>query len=268
MKIQFFTHCIVLIALGIGGIGLVYAYDAPLESDEIKSILLKKLVPDIDSDTIPELFGESSIRFALIDTPIMAISSWKFSYDPKRIWKVKKLEIKRISIYSADNGKWFPTTIDDVISQATFDSISRLLLYPFSIVAKRFRGYSFKAQKKRVEVDGNDCIKISVRPLKEDNDEESPFYGYIYITDDDNSRPIRFEHRKESTTGTIIVRWEFKNIDKLNCVFPYKFKITTQNKLCNFKLISQIKIFFGDFEVRGKSNSQENNVNENKGSIK
>ena len=254
MRIKFrFAHCLTFIALAIG---LVYSYDTPLEQDEIKSILIKSLIPDAHSGQLPKLLGESSIQFAVIDTPIMVISSWQFSYNPKKIWKVSNFQVKRTSLYSSTNGNWSPANVDDIISENTFDNILRLFLYPFSIVAKRFRGYSFKSQKKRVEIDGKDCIKISVKPLKEDNDEESPFSGYLYITDEDEPRPIRLEHHRKSTTGTVIVRWEFKHIDELNCDFPYKMTVSTRNEMCNFKLDSQIKIFFGDFEVPKNSNQK------------
>jgi len=226
-------------------VGVIFAADSePPATEQIKVLLLQALVPDIHPDESVIFTGEASIRFAVLDTPLMVISSWNFSYNPQKLWEAETPSIRKISVFSPNDAKWFPTDAIDAFSEETLDEIAQLLIYPYSILAKRFKGYTINSQKKRIELGNDRCLKISVKPVFEDNDEDSPFFGHFYIADDKDHRIVRMEHSKESANTVTMVRWDFKHIENLNCDFPYRMTISVESEMCNFEFNTQVKVYF------------------------
>ncbi|RKZ34962.1 hypothetical protein DRQ33_00990 [bacterium] len=244
-KLNFTAFCLLFLFLSVN---VVYPFDEPFSSQQIENILLQNLIPVIQMNDSSRLLGEASVRYALLDTSIMAITSWKFSPHSSKVWELDNLDINRISIFSPNTGKWILTESNDLIPHRTLQKISRLLLYPFSLVSKRFKGYTIKALKRTVKLESGECYKISVKPVKEDNDEEAPFYGYFYISQENDPKPVRFEYRRNSSLGTGIIRWDFKFIEEFKCYFPYKLTIMMDSQMCNFDFNSEVKLYFGILE--------------------
>ncbi len=240
------------------GIGFA-DYDEPLANEQVKMILIQRLLPDIASEDSIYLTGEASIRFAVLDTPMMAITSWAFYYHPAKMWTVETPEVRKISLYSPVDVKWYPTDAVDIFTSENLSGVAELLIYPFYIASKRVKGYSIRAQKKRIEIGGVKCHKIAIKPIYEDNDEESPLWGHVYISDDKTNRIVRIEHQKVSANATNTVRWDFKYIAEIGCDFPFKLTVSTRVEMCNFKFSSDMKIYFSKLSVVKTSDMSDEN---------
>ncbi len=244
----------IVIVFGTGV--LSFAYDEPFQPEEVKLILLNALVPP--PATLDSVFveGESAIKFAFLDTTLVAVVGWRFDCNSRKIFSLDSVWVKSLSLFSAKDGRWIPIERTDLVSGRSLREIAGVILYPFFLARKKFRGYSFKVQKKKTEIGKEECYKITVRPIKEDNDEESPFYGYIYIADEDNPFPVRFEHHRKSTTGISVIRWDFEKIEGLDSYFPTKILVKMENEMCNYEFGAQINLRFGKCEVKEKLNSE------------
>jgi len=234
-------------------------YDEPLTTEQVKMILIQRLLPDVAAEDSICLTGEASIRFAVLDTPMMAITSWDFYYHSTKVWAVETPEVRKISLYSPIDVKWYPTEAIDIFSSQNLSGVAELLIYPFYIAAKRVKGYSIKTQKKRIEIGGVKCHKIAIKPIYEDNEEESPLWGHVYISDDKMNRIVRIEHQKASVNATNTVRWDFKYIEEIGCDFPFKLTISTRAKMCNFKFSSDMKIYFAKLSIVETSDKNDEN---------
>jgi len=248
-----------IIFLG-GVLSATFAVDEPLSPEEIKMILVNSLSPPPQYYDSALVRAESAIKYAVIDTPVVAVVNWVFACDQRKIFRLDSVSVKSVAVFSASDGKWFPVERQDVLSEQNLLDLGKILLYPFFLVRKNFAGYSLSVLKKKVVIDDIECYKVKVKPRKEDNDEESPFYGYFYISDEDHPRPVRFEHRRKSTTGVSLIRWDFAKLDGIDCYFPERVLIGVEAQMCDYDFGAQVRISMGRMEGVSKFNDRGGNA--------
>jgi len=216
--------------------------DEAITPEQAKLFLMQRMIPKPGEAF--KISAEGVSFFTAVDTLLQAHIQCKFKSCPTHIWMQDSITIIGLSALS-DNG-FVPIMRDAASSMSPqlLKELAQLMIYPFSIAAGHFRGYILRPLKTPTEVSGIKCIKITVKPNMDDNDEKTPLTGNFYISADDEHRLVRVEHSKILSGVEQTIRWEFKKVKNFD--FPYKLTASVGTAMCGFDMSSTIKVYFSD----------------------
>jgi len=219
--------------------------DVNIKSEQAELFLMRRLAKEFPAGAVVDAKG--AIYFSTLDTMIKSHISCRFSFDPKRLWHPESETIVKNFFNAGGVFIPFQDSTQNIISKRAIGEIAELISYPFFIASKRFKGYNFTVRKKFTEINGIRCIKISVKPNSDDNLEESPMTGNIYIADDEVHRIVRFEHRIRRSGVEQLIWWDFKNLGEFD--FPYKITASLATEMCGINYETMIKTYFADLQL-------------------
>lgn len=232
----------ILLLLVVLTLCLARSRDDVISAEQAKLFLLERMTTEFPEGSLLEAQG--AMYFSTNDTILKANAMCQFIFDIKQLWHPQRTTIFGLSAITKNGMYPFPESLWSTVKLSSVDKIDELVTYPFTMASRRFVGYILEPRKMRTEVCGVKCIKIAVKPNRDENFEKAPLSGSVFLSDDDVHRVVRFEHKVTRSGVGQLVRWDFRDMGKFD--FPYRVIISTNAMMCGFEMNSMIRIYFAD----------------------